>query len=496
MIDQNFAPIPIRGGDMIDQNFAVSSSPAIVTGRCSHVPRRLHGLHRTTSMILAAIVCTLLASPAGLAHDAGHEDEPPPRILDAVFHQPSVMPDRVVLSWIGDPTTSRAVTWRSSTDVSKACAEIALAEAGPKFTEHAHRVDAVTQTFKSDLSKCHMHSAEFKDLKPGTKYTYRVGDGVNFSEWFQFRTTATSPEPFSFIYFGDAQNDLRSMWSRVIREAWSDVPKAAFTLHAGDLINRAESDADWGEWFGAGGWMNGMIPVVATPGNHEYVSEKKPDGSKTQRLSRHWKAQFTFPTNGPSGLDETAYHLDYQNLRIISLNSNERQEEQTAWLDKVLSAKKSVWTIVTFHHPIYSVAKDRDNASLRDAWKPVLDRHRVDLVLNGHDHAYGRTGLAAGDANVSAGTNWRSASAGTVYVVSVSGPKMYELNNKPQAEMRRVAEDTQLYQIISIDGPVLRYEARTAIGDVYDAFTLKKRPGAANEMTEQVPNTPERRRTE
>lgn len=47
---------------------------------------------------------------------------------------------------------------------------------------------------------------------------------------------------------------------------------------------------------------------------------------------------------------------------------------------------------------------------------------------------------------------------GTMYVVSVSGPKMYNLNRKEF--MARAAEDTQLYQIIHIDGDQLRYEAR------------------------------------
>ena len=41
--------------------------------------------------------------------------------------------------------------------------------------------------------------------------------------------------------------------------------------------------------------------------------------------------------------------------------------------------------------------------------------------------------------------------------------------------MQRSAEDTQLYQIITIDGDRLRYEARTAVGDLYDAFELQKR---------------------
>ena len=87
----------------------------------------------------------------------------------------------------------------------------------------------------------------------------------------------------------------------------------------------------------------------------------------------------------------------------------------------------------------------------------------------------------------------RSEAGGTVYVVSVSGPKMYDV--QPREFMRRVGEDTQLYQIIHVEADELRYEARTAIGRLYDAFTLRTRDGEVNEMIEQVPDTPERRRT-
>jgi len=472
---------------MVAQKMALSrrSLPAGRSDRGPWSSRRL-------SKVPAWTVLVWIAFPgsAALAREPGAEPEAPSRVSDAELYRPSAMPDRIVLTWIGDGATSRAVTWRTSTAVRRAFAEIAVAGGGPRFREGARRVDAVTQPFRSDLSECHVHSVEFRDLRPGTCYAYRVGDGANFSEWFHFRTAGAPDEPFSFVYFGDAQNDIRSLWSRVIREAALNTPRAAFMVHAGDLVNRADADAMWGEWFAAGGWLTAMIPVVATPGNHDYASEKKPDGSTVRRLSRHWRAQFTFPPNGPTGLEETVYYLDYQNLRIVSLNSNERVEEQIPWMEKVLSGHNRTWTVVTFHHPIFSVAKERDNAALRNAWKPVFDRYGVDLVLTGHDHTYGRTGPAARAAGGSTAADGPSASSGTVYVVSVGGPKMYEVGLKARAELARVAEGLQLYQVISIEGPVLRYEARTATGEVCDAFTLRKRPGLPNEMTEQISNVP------
>jgi len=75
----------------------------------------------------------------------------------------------------------------------------------------------------------------------------------------------------------------------------------------------------------------------------------------------------------------------------------------------------------------------------------------------------------------------------------VSGPKMYKLGKRPF--MKRTAEDTQLFQVIEVAGDEIRYEARTARGIVYDAFTLKKREDKANELIERVPEVPEQVRS-
>ncbi|MFM7844405.1 MAG: fibronectin type III domain-containing protein, partial [Planctomycetota bacterium] len=469
------------------------------------MPRTFHLLGcRLLAIIFNRLTVGLMLSSCALSQVNAHEDHPvapaaakkkPVAVDERVVHRPGKMPDRIVLTWTADPATSQAVTWRTDTTVEEPVAQLAVAEASSSFEKKAKPFPATTAHLETDIHACLCHTVEFADLQPNTKYVYRVGDGVNWSEWFHFRTANDKPEPFSFIYFGDAQNSLRSHWSRVIREAYSDAPKARFFIHAGDLVNNSKRDVEWGEWFQAGGWLNAMIPSVPVPGNHEYLSEKIADTDKTVRyLNRHWRPQFALPTNGPPGLEETTYRLDYQGVRFLLLNSNEPPEKQVSWIDEQLAAPGASWKILAFHHPIYSAAIKRDNAGLRKAWKPVFDRHRVDLVLQGHDHAYARTRqVGAGNVeNVPTGVNARSDEGGTVYVVSVSGPKMYGAAEQPL--FRRQAEDTQLYQIIHLDGESLRYEARTAHGELYDAFTLHKRAGQHNELVEQVPNTPARLR--
>lgn len=441
----------------------------------------------------ARLLACVLAMPAfAAAHDGPAHDHPPKPVAEAEAHRPTAIPDRIIRTFAGDPARVIAVTWRTDASVAEAIAQLAPADAGPKFGARARTFRATSASLESDLGTARYHSVVFEDLAPSTLYAYRVGDGVNWSEWVHVRTASDQAEPFSFIYFGDAQNDIKSLWSRVIRGAYSDAPKARFIIHAGDLVNRANRDAEWGEWFGAGGWVNAMVPSFPSPGNHEYQRpEGSPEGSKTE-LSRHWRPQFTLPENGPEGLKESAYYVDYQGARIVSLNSNERQEEQVSWLERVLADNPNRWTILTFHHPIYSAAKDRDNAKLRALWQPIFDKYKVDLVLQGHDHTYARSGLRAYD-NVPTGVSGRDDRGATVYVVSVSGPKMYELQRGEW--MKRAAEDTQLYQIVSIDGDRLRYEARTAVGNVYDAFDLRKRQGERNELIERLPNdVPERLR--
>lgn len=401
---------------------------------------------------------------------------------------PTPLPDRIVLSWSEAPETTMDVTYRTEPGTQATlcqwikAAEI-LGDHKSGAIPEAKQIEGTNEPFKTNAGEARIHSVKLRELQPATKYAYRVGDGVNWSAWHQFKTASADPEPFEFLYFGDAQNAVRALWSRVRREAHAEAPRAAFALHAGDLINRSYADAEWGEWHEAAGWLNATVPTVATPGNHEYRLK-----NLKQTVSGHWKPQFSFPTNGLEGLEETSYWFEYQGARFIVLDSNTRQKEQGEWLDKLLTGLPPArWTIVTFHHPIFSAAKNRDNDVLRKLWKPLFDKHGVDLALQGHDHAYSRTGLGGprdavvGTENVAEGV--RSQDGKTVYVVSVSGPKNYTLNDS--WDVSRAGSGVQLYQAIRVEQGEIVYRAHRASGDLYDAFTLKKDADGTVELIEQ-----------
>ncbi|PRD45521.1 purple acid phosphatase family protein [Sphingobacterium haloxyli] len=378
---------------------------------------------------------------------------------------PTVYPDRITLSITAQPSTRQAISWRTDSSVSKGYAQIKAEEStadmekGVKQVPAAlHRLQVVDPAPRQD----NYHQVVFEDLHPGTAYTYRVGDGTHWSEWLQFRT-AEDPEAsssFSFIYLGDAQNDLKSRWSRAIRKAFQHAPDARFILHAGDLINRANTDREWGEWHQGAGFIHGMIPAVPTPGNHDHSWNDK---IEKPVLDPHWPAQFLLPKNGPEGQQASVYYVDYQQVRIISLNSQvilhdaAARENQAKWLEQLLKNNTRRWTIVTMHHPIYSTAKNRDNAVLKQRFEPLFDKYGVDLVLQGHDHTYARGKGKQEDS--------------PVYVLSVAGPKMYKSDSERWMDVSYV--DTQMYQIITVDDDSLTYKAFDLNGILKDEFKLE-----------------------
>lgn len=392
-------------------------------------------------------------------------------------------PDRIFLSFIGDPATTRGVNWRTDASVKQAFAEIAAATGHPDFQDAAVRLPAITQVL--DLNEAtvnrqgvvHFHSANFENLLADTLYAYRVGDGEGaWSEWIQFRTAPDKPEPFSFLYFGDAQNDIFSRWSRVIRMAYQVAPDARFAVHAGDLVNTGHADGEWAEWFSAGSFIHSQLTGVPVCGNHEY---RPLGGDQNQEKIRsiHWRPQFNLPveTDLPKALHESVYTVEYQDLQIIVLDTNSLLEEQTAYLERQLQKKGFNWRMVTYHHSLYSpLGRDGSNYELMlSQWVPLFNQYGVDIVLQGHDHLYARGHMDPAPLN--------SSGAGPVYVTSVSGPKQYKIKPEVMQDlkekgyaMRTTAENTQFFQVIHVDGDAIVYESYDATGELFDSFTIRR----------------------
>jgi acid phosphatase type 7 len=375
------------------------------------------------------------------------------------------MPKRIILNLTTAPATSQAVTWRTCHPVARPQAQIVPASGSVSFDDGARSVDARSETVTlADGRTVVHHAVVFEGLAPDTVYAYRVGTDEAWSEWNQFKTANDKPAPFSFIYFGDPQEEIRSKCSRVFRTAYRKAPDAVFWHFVGDLVDNGDQDGEWGELFAAMGWIPRTTPMIMLPGNHEYPSRRTVKEAD-YHLFPLWRPQFTLPENGPAGLEETVYSIDYQGVRLVMLNGNERLEDQARWLEDVLSDHPQPWTIAAIHQPIYSTGKYRNQTHLQDLFVPIFDKYRVDLVLQGHDHTYGRSAKLK---------NGVRDETGTVYVVSVSGPKSYPLNPRYRDLMDASGTGKQLFQVIRVTPARLTYESVDAAGTRYDAFALEK----------------------
>jgi hypothetical protein len=405
-------------------------------------------------------------------------------------------PQRVILGWTGDPAHTQAVTWRTDKRAETPQVQLAPASANPDFVSDAITVPAKSGSLDIGNGKTvGTYRANLQGLKPETHYLYRVGDGKNWGEWFEFHTASDLPKKFRFLYVGDAQNDIKSRWSRVIRAAYAKAPKSAFIVHAGDLVASGYRDDLWGEWYDSMEFIAATVPSLPVVGNHEL--EKAAGAPKSLALPAIWKQEFAYPQNGPDVPENESYYFDYQGVRFLSLNvnilENEKDfdanrpmiEQMVAWVDKALQTNPNRWTIVTQHQGMYSMAEKRNYVKMREVLLPTYEKHGVDLVLQGHDHLYARSQKIAGGKVVAADAN------GIVYVISVSGPKMYEVTPTFEPLMAKVIPHTQMFQTVDVDHDKLVLRAFSSEGEQLDGFQLEKMNGRSIYSELAKPATPD-----
>lgn len=448
---------------------------------------------------------------------------------------PSGDPHRIVLTTTADPATSQYVTWRShSQSAVKGTAEIRPVGGGDTVA-----VDAVEAPERSlNGYPARNHTARFDDLTPNTAYEYRVGSGEKWSDWYEFTTASAEPDPFTFLYFGDAQEGLDSVWHQTMNAATTAHPDAELGLFSGDLVNTSSNDSEWTDWFeGVKGFAE-HANVIAGTGNHEYWGDPFTDG---------FRDSFTYDGNGPVPSDageyeeefgdlisrlmkDTTYYTDYQGVRFVTLSATiddicpaitsegatdcdagrrAWMTAQATWLDRVLRGNPHEWSIVQAHQPVMGASLQGNGPELRDEWEwrryimPVMERNNVDLVLQGHDHSYGR------GHHLSTATDLEGVSAGPVYVVANAGEKMYTVSppddniwTRNGAELVRQAQDTATYSAIRVDGDTLTYEAVATytrpggaapieVGETLDSFTITKRDDGAKWVTEDGVSVPD-----
>jgi calcineurin-like phosphoesterase family protein/purple acid phosphatase-like protein len=388
-------------------------------------------------------------------------------------------PDQVAIAF-GDHSARELVwTWRTSTDVEATALRIVRAPSSTGWVRPSGlgRPEGAIRIVSGDSSLIESpgllndpvvrrHRVSVADLVPDTVYWYALGDGTpqGWSPWKPVKTAPGRARPVRLLYLGDAQTGLER-WGRLLETAARRHPDLDFVVLAGDLVDRGNERTNWDHLFLRAAPVFDRLPVMPCAGNHEYLDVGP----------RLYRAFFELPHNGPPGIaPKLVYSFEVGDACFAVLDSTlavsdpASARRQAEWLDETFGRTKAAWKLVMFHHPVYPSHPWRDSPALRAHWVPIFDKHHVDLVLQGHDHAYLRTYPLRAHRRV------ERSEPGTVYVIAVSGDKYVDQAQRDYIEVGRAGVST--YQTIEIDPESnrLNYRAWTEDGRTIDELNIEK----------------------
>jgi hypothetical protein len=295
------------------------------------------------------------------------------------------------------------------------------------------------------------------DLQPSTSYSYRVGSEGHWSPTYTFET-GTEHGDFDFLFFGDPQigssGDVvrdGDGWVHTLDVASELDPDAELYVSGGDQVNTADRETEWDQFLRPDELRS--TPWAATIGNHD-VGRKNYE--QHFFLPNHDTSnQYYANSNAASNTSGGNYWYIYKDVLFVDLNSNSYTPATTAgggdaahinYVSDVIDehGDEAKWTVLVYHHAIYSPAdhaNDGDNALRRVDFPRTFSRLGVDLVLQGHDHAYSRSylinrGKKADAAEQPRANDVVAGPGGVLYVTanSASGSKYYDLTEPDTGE--------------------------------------------------------------
>ena len=434
-------------------------------------------------------------------------------------------------------------------------------ESGKVITVPDYFNTAIENSDESATYYC--HKAHVENLPEGSQYYYRVGsESVGYSRpglW----TIKGDLDDFFFIYVTDPQAENESQYRQyeaLMREAFKTAGGIDSTLvgyiNTGDITNECHDDNYFIDEYNMAADFDAedMMDTVILPlaGNH--------DNSVDGFYSMFDIDFANYCTDGKHNPHSSGGCSSIQigNAYVITTNSNESAHldgagngeydphcdyrEQYAWIvselenaQKLREEGKIKWIIVTTHAGMMSVGyhtMDGGSRALRENLVPLFAKYSVDLVLQGHDHAYTRTnpyyygkdvngnfftGYVSNERETgegygeitkddpftkeveTEGRNFNLEPEGTHYVtINYAGEKSLDIS-KENAESRYAVPDEyieegcatsvineelcgqrvrkQFYAIVRFKGDVLNFDTYSYNGinsELYDTFMVKK----------------------
>jgi len=311
------------------------------------------------------------------------------------------------------------------------------------------------------------HQADLTGLSTGTDYVYGITvDGQDIAAAGNTTLRTAGPGPFSFIVLGD------SGWGgpeQAIIAQRLAAEKPTLILHTGDLVYMVGNYETYQRnYFNSYVATMCSVPFFPCPGNHDYdVSNALP------YLNIH-----ALPNEGVPIPDRGRYYsFDWGNVHFVSIDAHQSLDRAVnsngpmlRWLDNDLRSTKQFWRIVYFHYPPYASGQNTNDIQsmwVRQYVVPILERHGVQVVFNGHEHSYQRNYAIRKSSVVdqSIGTNYFTSGGGGAF-----------LYNAVQTTLVAFAKPEYHYVRAEVQGTRITFRSIKMDGTTLETFTITPAP--------------------
>jgi len=366
-----------------------------------------------------------------------------------------------------DPSHTAVVTWETTAPTKAARVRIATDPAGPfaPVSGYSWTTPAPEVGFGSNEPATSMHEVHLCGLDAGRTYYYQAGGGAP-ETWSATQSFTTVPATGTITVgiLGDARDKV-DVWQAAQRRMRDRAVN--FQVTTGDLVFTGTQESLYDQWLGAI-WKEPADPtrfvtlgqqmMVMLPGNHE------------NDAARFFGA-FALPGTGDYA--ETYASFDAGNTHFVVLDDqpvallagSDHAKTILTWLEGDLmradaNRAKVPFVLVVHHRGLYTTsqhATDGDVLDLRSTLAPMYDAHHVDVVVNGHDHAYERSKPLHAGAAARGAPSVVAAGQGTVYVVNAgAGASAYSVGNADFVEKAATFGGSTgfdgLYGVLTLDG--------------------------------------------
>ncbi|XP_050239049.1 purple acid phosphatase 15-like isoform X1 [Quercus robur] len=149
----------------------------------------------------------------------------------------------------------------------------------------------------------------------------------------------------------------------------------------------------WDYW---GRYMQPLVskvPIMVVEGNHEIEQQAE------NQTFVAYSSRFAFPSEESGSSSTFYYSFNAGGIHFIMLGayiSYNKPEDQYKWLERDLASvdrEVTPWLVAAWHPPWYStyMAHYREAECMRVEMEDILYKYGVDIVFNGHVHAYERS---------------------------------------------------------------------------------------------------------